>query len=640
MFIVMALVDGANLRRWLSTERSVAEILRQLTAAGRGLAAAHAAGLIHRDLKPDNIFVADGGDALVGDFGLAAEHGEASGGGVAAGLIAPDLTVTGMVLGTPAYMAPEQALGEATAASDQFSFCVTAWEALYRARPFGGETIDQVMAAIRDGRITPPVRERGVPISVRRALVRGLSADPAARFASMDELLAALAPRPRRWPWLLAGGVVLVGGGVLAVAVTRDEPAASPPSAAVPMVDAAPARELEALAALLVDAQAALDRFDVTAADTAAREALTLADRLRDDHARAHAGALLAEALIRLGRGVEAEGQLAQAEAALDRAGGAWEIALALAHARAVQADAAGDRAARVIALQSIVDELRRRGIDDVRLLRAGVELADALQMSGRVADADAAFASVAHLYGDDRVAALERVLFESEQAQTVGDLERAIDTARQTVVLTRALGRPVIEQASASWGLGASCELAGDWACARDAYRTTTELLRVMPDASPGDLVDGLEGVARNEIELGHAADAVVWVREALDRARDLDDANRVQTASLVLGRALLLTGHPDEVRTLLEPVLREIDAEAEPSATRRAGAAFSLAQALWDTGGEPERARARVLADDAIRDYELTRVKYEGNPAFVSIRRMLVERRATAVAWRERHP
>jgi len=635
-FIAMALVEGANLRKWLATERPVVEILRHLAAAGRGLAAAHAAGLIHRDLKPDNIFISDGGQALVGDFGLAAERGEVTGGGVPAGLIAPDLTVTGMVLGTPAYMPPEQALGDATAASDQFSFCVTAWEALYRSRPFAGASAEAVMAAAAHGRITPPARDRGVPAKVRRALARGLSADPAARFPSMDALLFAMTPKPRKWPWAVAGGVML-GGVTLMFALTLDDPA----PARVAAVDATVSTESVALTARLAEAQAAIDRFDADAAERAARTALTLADRLRDDLGRAHAGALLVEALIRLDRGVEAAGQLAQAEVALERGGGAWEVAIALEHARAVQAGATGDRVAEVNALRAILDEQRERRGDGPEVLRAGVDLANALQRDGRVPEADEVFASVAHLFGDDQLVAVARVKFESEQAQTAGDMQRAIDTARQLVALTRAARLPVPEQAEASWGLGASCELVGDWACARDSYRTATELLRVMPGSSPGDLVGGLEGVARQEIELGHPADAIVWVREALERARTLEDADLIQTASLVLARALLLTGQHAEARTLLEPVLRELDADdEEPNAIRRAAAAFGLAQALWETGGEAERARARVLADDAIRDFQASHDQYEGNPAFVTIRRILLAKREAAIAWRERHP
>jgi tetratricopeptide (TPR) repeat protein/predicted Ser/Thr protein kinase len=209
-FIAMALVDGVTLRVWLEQPRTVAETLEVMRAAGRGIAAAHAAGMIHRDLKPDNIFVARDGGVLVGDFGLARDVELADEVDPRASNETPiAMTATGMILGTPAYMAPEQAKGEATAASDQFAFCVTAWEALYGERPYSGTTFATLQSAITAGSITKPADDRGVTAKVGRALRRGLAADPAARWGSVSELLRELAPHRRRWPWL-AGAAILV----------------------------------------------------------------------------------------------------------------------------------------------------------------------------------------------------------------------------------------------------------------------------------------------------------------------------------------------------------------------------------------------------------------------------------------------
>jgi formylglycine-generating enzyme required for sulfatase activity/predicted Ser/Thr protein kinase len=194
-FIAMALVEGDTLRQWLTTPRTRRAVLDVLRVAGRGIAAAHEVGLVHRDLKPDNIFVAHNGQVLVGDFGLAretdgAEHEAA--GSTDGNQLAPALTQSGMVLGTPAYMAPEQAAGGATVASDQFSFCVTAWEAFTRERPFAGTTTAEILANIRSGSVIALGGEGALPSSIDTVLRRGLAADPARRFPSMTALLSAL----------------------------------------------------------------------------------------------------------------------------------------------------------------------------------------------------------------------------------------------------------------------------------------------------------------------------------------------------------------------------------------------------------------------------------------------------------------
>ncbi|HEY5922422.1 MAG TPA: protein kinase [Kofleriaceae bacterium] len=208
-FVAMALVEGRTLRDWRTSARSVRDVLRVLVDAGRGLAAAHAAGLIHRDFKPDNVFVSDRGRVIVGDFGLARAEAE----GEEAGLIA----------GTPAYMAPEQVRGEPTVQSDQFALCVTAWEALYGTLPFAGSGLD-----IDHTAPVEPARDPGVPSRVRRALERGLRVDPAARWPSIEELLGELAgdrARRRRAIAIAALGAVLTVGGVWIVArSTASEP--------------------------------------------------------------------------------------------------------------------------------------------------------------------------------------------------------------------------------------------------------------------------------------------------------------------------------------------------------------------------------------------------------------------------------
>ncbi len=228
-FVAMALVDGKNLRAWLATEHSPAEALRVLCHAARGIVAAHGAGLVHRDLKPDNIFVATNGEVLVGDFGLARDAADGELGDAADGsAVATGLTMTGTVLGTPAYMAPEQAAGAATEQSDQFSFSVMAYEALYGRRPFLGDTLQALLDSVERGVIPRPLRTPGIPAAVERALRRGLRAEPTERFATMAELLAAIEPPPRRWPYVVVAGAALIAAVTTTALVSRGASAPDP----------------------------------------------------------------------------------------------------------------------------------------------------------------------------------------------------------------------------------------------------------------------------------------------------------------------------------------------------------------------------------------------------------------------------
>jgi predicted Ser/Thr protein kinase len=214
VFFAMELVDGVTLRDWLKTPRSADDVLARFLEAGRGLEAAHAAGVVHRDFKPANVLVGLDGRARVTDFGLARPLGGAP---VPSG--DANLTQDGALLGTLAYMSPEQLRGEpADARSDQFSFCLALAEALGGASLFEGKRPEARLSAMA----RPPALGVRIPGRLRAALARGLALDPAARFLSMRELLSALegARHPRRTvTWVAAGvGLALVAvAGVLAL---------------------------------------------------------------------------------------------------------------------------------------------------------------------------------------------------------------------------------------------------------------------------------------------------------------------------------------------------------------------------------------------------------------------------------------
>ncbi|MDC0713501.1 serine/threonine-protein kinase [Stigmatella sp. ncwal1] len=216
VFLTMDLVEGATLAEWLRQPRSWREVLRVFRDAGRGLAAAHAAGLVHRDFKPANVLVGRDGRVRVTDFGLASSRDEPEPPpGEAArkqeGCAA--LTRTGALLGTPAYMAPELMEGRsADALSDQFSFCVALYEALYGVRPFEGRSLEELGQAAREGRVRRAGGATRVPGWVRRVVLRGLRPRPEERFSSMEALLEAVrASRSRHARAWTVGAVALAG---------------------------------------------------------------------------------------------------------------------------------------------------------------------------------------------------------------------------------------------------------------------------------------------------------------------------------------------------------------------------------------------------------------------------------------------
>ncbi len=233
IFIAMEFVRGQSLGGWLHTApRSWRDSVGALLQAGRGLAAAHAAGLIHRDFKPANVLVGSDGVVKVLDFGLARAVDSTIPGEVTAPLrmsvtssLDADLTRTGAVIGTPAYMAPEQHLGEpATEKSDQFSFCISLYEALYAQPPFDSTSLLALTYAVTQGKIREPPAGVTVPTSLHQIVLRGLSVDPRKRFASMPALLGALERtlERRRVPWFVVAGVAgMIGAAGFTAASLR-----------------------------------------------------------------------------------------------------------------------------------------------------------------------------------------------------------------------------------------------------------------------------------------------------------------------------------------------------------------------------------------------------------------------------------
>jgi WD40 repeat protein/predicted Ser/Thr protein kinase len=223
VYVAMEFVDGGTLKAWQTGgNRGWREVLDAYLSAGRGLAAAHIAGIVHRDFKPDNVLVRRDGAVRVVDFGLARKEPPptlATGAAPRrddlvhalreAALVSTQvqdrstpegaLTRTGAIMGTPAYMAPEQHLGlTADARTDQFAYCVALYEALYGFRPFAGENLVTLRENVLAGKIHAPPKYTDIPPHVLRVLERGLQVHPNDRYPDMQMLLADLVRDPRR----------------------------------------------------------------------------------------------------------------------------------------------------------------------------------------------------------------------------------------------------------------------------------------------------------------------------------------------------------------------------------------------------------------------------------------------------------
>jgi tetratricopeptide (TPR) repeat protein len=206
LFVVMERIEGPSMREWLAIGRGVDETIAILAGAARGLAHAHSHGITHRDFKPENLMIDADGNAKVVDFGIAELDLELRDGAMTA------VTQTGEAIGTPPYMAPEQLRGEAVSpACDQFSWCVTLYEALVGDRP------ERDLAAIAAGAAPPSIEvPPSVPARARAVLERGLASAAKDRFGSMEDLLSVLEPPARKkWPLAIAGGLA-VGAAITA----------------------------------------------------------------------------------------------------------------------------------------------------------------------------------------------------------------------------------------------------------------------------------------------------------------------------------------------------------------------------------------------------------------------------------------
>jgi len=581
LFIAMEYVEGVTVREWLhDRHHTFREILDVFLAAGRGLAAAHQAGLVHRDFKPDNVMIGADGRARVMDFGLArasdsaaVTRPEARATGESTDPGGLRLTRDGSLLGTPMYMAPEQWEGRtADARTDQFAFCVALWEAVHAARPFRGATMVELMTAVTRGRIDPPAGSRA-PAWISRVLRRGLASRPEDRHESMDALLAALergAARHRRRPMLYTvAALALVAAAILGARVQKSHActvagaaitdvwnserdaalraallatnlpyAAASHAKAVPLLDAWTAEWSTARAQICRDAT-----IDNTVSSDMYAQSVACLDDARDGLA-ALLEVFVADSAAHIERLVPSAAELPQLSACTDPA--------ALARRPAPQGAAA----------QQQVHDLRRELLRERGHMTAGdhtrtAEAAALLAAAEAIADPPlvlSARALVAALAreNDDLAAAeaaLRRVYLEAE---ALGADETAATAA---IDLLAVIGRDRSRAAEAlQWSLPAEVIITR---IGQDRGLLGAELSssRAVVLRARGDLPEALADMQRaleiREQVLGPDHPRIADTLNALGsihRSRNaLDDALAAQTRALAIRRAALGAGHPD---------------------------------------------------------------------------------------------
>ena len=294
VFIAMEYAGGGTLRAWANGERRAwREILDACLQAAAGLEAAHRAGLIHRDFKPDNVLLTSDGQVRVADFGLVGVSAETlwTGHELESTGATTTLTQDGAIVGTPAYMAPElQGPREASPAADQFAFCVSAWELLHGRRPFAGTSYRELARNAEAGELTDPAHTE-VPAWIREILRRGLDPMPERRFESMQALAEALADDPRDRRRRRARSTVTILG--IAAGVAGIAAMAAGPEVREPVVDPCAQSEERLAEVWGPERKAALEQAFRTSGAKWADEAAGVVTAQLDAYAQAWQGAHL-----------------------------------------------------------------------------------------------------------------------------------------------------------------------------------------------------------------------------------------------------------------------------------------------------------------------------------------------------------
>jgi tetratricopeptide (TPR) repeat protein len=615
-WIAMELVEGETLRQWAAKRQPVAEVLAVFRQAAQGLAAAHAAGIVHRDFKPENVLVGRDGRAQVTDFGLAESAGTED---------------PAVLSGTPAYMSPEQTEGgKADPRADQYAFCVALYEALEGERPAVGA----------------PQWKSGAPRNVKQAVERGLSRAPGQRFASIDELARQLEPMKSRPVWMFAAAAVViaaVAGGALSY--RRSQLCTSGPSLAaqtwntqrraalteaVSKLGTPFASETAARVAPLLDqwaldwSHAFVDRCEAThfrgeqseqvldaqvrCLEAQRRKVSQLVDVL--EHSPAGDGLVKAVpaffAIDPVGECLVAHGASAVTALPVDRAEATRVEAVRSELDQAGVLETAGrnvDALARVKALEPEVTRLAFKPLAAQYQLDLARAYVAATQPDAAQPLLSQAFASAVAL-GDDELAFDATV----SMAEVLGAEKADFDGARAKLVEARAwlnrLGSPPKKELELS-ALEGYVELhSGDYAKSRPALERALQLARAAKPVNPEDLATALVNLGALEYGSLKPDAAEPLAREAIEvAARAFGEHHRLTAdARQVMGQVLYEQGKWSEA---LEQQQQALDArkEATPHDTEVGDAELDVAQTLV---GWMRHKEAEVHEREALRIHQ----------------------------------
>lgn len=624
-FIAMEFIQGGTLREWKAATPSWREVIEVYAAAGAGLAAAHDQDLVHRDFKPDNVLIGEDGRVCVTDFGLVGALDErpeelhssvrdvaldtaSSGSGRISAEADVTLTRTGSMLGTPAYMAPEQGK-DLDARSDQFSFCVSLYEALYGHRPFAGDTLMELRANVCDGNRLEVPRETKVPRRIREVVERGLATDPSQRWPDMHSLLGALRrdPRDQRGRWLFGAVALTLTGGALSLAAAagaQTGPECSDGAARVGAIWNDDRSTSLRDAFMLADAEAAPDAY------VAVEQALgTFVDEWKAGHldaCEAHqvrkeqSGAMFDRRMLCLQR------RLDRADALLDAFGSPDSNAVSAAN-QIGGAIPSVDTCADAELLASMIPPPDAPAIrKEWKRLHHAIDRADALGVAGREADALAAFAEIRtdiesldhgpqlarylQNYGNalirnSRFEDAIEVLGSAPEAAARADDPRV--EANVWLLLARAHGFGLGDPKTASW-MARAAEVAAVRAGDDPTTQLNIQYTRAILAQEAGDYVQAVDAaqrtVASAEKVFGHehrnTSASYGTLGNALHKVGKLDAAREAHRTSLEIDRGLHEGPHADIGHSLINIALLDDDA-GDPMAAK---AGFEEAMKVYE--------------------------------------------------------